>query len=147
MRRTRGILIGIAVLAAVIAGDQLFTVARALRTPPPGAPLQGMPPRESIPGVLPASHAGIPWHKPVKTDGPRIQVAILLDTSGSMDGLINQTRKQLWEIVNTLSQARQNGRAPGVELALYAYGTAADEEPKNNWTVGAQSPDSKGCAA
>ena len=28
---------------------------------------------------------------------PRIRVAILLDTSGSMDGLIDQTRNQLWQ--------------------------------------------------
>ncbi len=31
---------------------------------------------------------------------PVIQVAILLDTSNSMDGLIDQARKQLWRVVN-----------------------------------------------
>ena len=32
-----------------------------------------------------------------------IQVAILLDTSGSMDGLIEQAKSRLWNIVNTLT--------------------------------------------
>ena len=32
-----------------------------------------------------------------------IQMAILLDTSGSMDGLIEQAKAQLWKIVNELA--------------------------------------------
>ena len=35
-----------------------------------------------------------------------IKVALLLDTSNSMDGLINQAKAQLWEIVNELSYAK-----------------------------------------
>ena len=31
-----------------------------------------------------------------KNAAPKIQLAILLDTSGSMNGLINQARTQLW---------------------------------------------------
>ncbi len=53
---------------------------------------------------------------------PKIQVAILLDTSGSMDGLINQTREQLWRIVNTFATAKKDGKRPRLELALYQYG-------------------------
>ncbi len=53
---------------------------------------------------------------------PRIQLAILLDTSGSMDGLINQTREQIWKIVNTFATAKKNGKRPRLELALYEYG-------------------------
>lgn len=53
---------------------------------------------------------------------PKIQIAILLDTSGSMDGLINQTREQLWRIVNTFATARKEGKRPRLELALYQYG-------------------------
>ncbi|MGH7127061.1 MAG: vWA domain-containing protein, partial [Planctomycetaceae bacterium] len=33
---------------------------------------------------------------PPEESPPRIQMAILLDTSGSMSGLINQARTQLW---------------------------------------------------
>jgi hypothetical protein len=59
--------------------------------------------------------------EPVKV-APKIQLAILLDTSGSMDGLINQTREQLWRIVNTFATASRDGVRPTVELALYEYG-------------------------
>lgn len=53
---------------------------------------------------------------------PRIQVAIALDTSNSMDGLIDQTRNQLWQVVNEFSSARQDGIEPILEIALFEYG-------------------------
>jgi hypothetical protein len=53
---------------------------------------------------------------------PKIQLAILIDTSSSMDGLINQTREQLWKIVNTFATAKKAGVKPRFELALYEYG-------------------------
>ena len=53
----------------------------------------------------------------------KIQVAILLDTSGSMDGLIEQAKSRLWNIVNTLTTLRFNGVAPKIEIALYEYGS------------------------
>jgi hypothetical protein len=55
-------------------------------------------------------------HKPV------IQMAILLDTSNSMDGLINQAKSQLWKIVNEFIEAKKNGKKPDLEVALYEYG-------------------------
>lgn len=59
---------------------------------------------------------------PPEPAGPRVQIAILLDTSSSMDGLIAQAKTQLWKVVNTFIAARQNGQAPHVEVALYEYG-------------------------
>jgi hypothetical protein len=53
---------------------------------------------------------------------PRIEIALLLDTSNSMDGLINQARTQLWKMVNELEKVRQNGKRPDVYVALYEYG-------------------------
>jgi hypothetical protein len=52
----------------------------------------------------------------------KIQVALLLDTSGSMDGLIDQARSQLWRIVNELAAARKAGAPAKIEIALYEYG-------------------------
>ncbi len=52
----------------------------------------------------------------------RIQLAILLDTSNSMDGLIGQAKSQLWKVVNELARTRRNGRAPVLEVALFEYG-------------------------
>ena len=57
---------------------------------------------------------------------PRIQLAILLDTSNSMDGLIDQTRNQLWQVVNEFSTARHNGATPVLEIALFEYGNSGN---------------------
>jgi hypothetical protein len=51
-----------------------------------------------------------------------IKVALLLDTSNSMDGLISQAKTQLWEIVNELSYAKYGIQKPDLEIALYEYG-------------------------
>ena len=53
---------------------------------------------------------------------PKVQIAILLDTSGSMDGLIRQAKSELWGIVNRFSEARYKGVAPTIEVALFEYG-------------------------
>lgn len=58
----------------------------------------------------------------VSAADPKIQIAVLIDTSNSMDGLINQTREQLWKIVNTFATAKKDGKRPKLELALYEYG-------------------------
>ncbi len=55
-------------------------------------------------------------------DGPRIQIALLLDDSGSMEGLIGQARSYLWDVVNRLSHTTRNGVHPRIEVALYHYG-------------------------
>lgn len=56
------------------------------------------------------------------TDNTRIQVALLLDTSGSMDGLIDQAKSRLWNIINTLTTLKYQGKTPVIEIALYEYG-------------------------
>ncbi len=52
----------------------------------------------------------------------QIKLALLLDTSSSMNGLINQAKSQLWEIVNELSAAKCEGQTPVLQIALYEYG-------------------------
>jgi hypothetical protein len=51
-----------------------------------------------------------------------IQLAILLDTSNSMDGLIEQAKTQIWSIVNELARAKKDGKSPRLEVGLYEYG-------------------------
>jgi len=51
-----------------------------------------------------------------------IKVALLLDTSNSMDGLIDQAKAQLWDIVNELSYAKCGNKQPNLNIALYEYG-------------------------
>ncbi|QIE60174.1 VWA domain-containing protein [Rasiella rasia] len=59
-----------------------------------------------------------------------IRVALLLDTSNSMDGLIDQAKAQLWEIVNELSYAKCKSERPNLEIALYEYGNDGLSEAK-----------------
>jgi len=59
---------------------------------------------------------------PVDQDPPKIQVALLLDNSGSMSGLINQARAQLWAFINEFVVTTKNGQRPTIEVALYMYG-------------------------
>ena len=52
-----------------------------------------------------------------------VQIALLLDTSNSMDGLINQAKSQLWDIVNEFSIAQCGDKTrPTLQIALYQYG-------------------------
>jgi len=52
-----------------------------------------------------------------------VRIALLLDTSNSMDGLIDQAKAQLWDIVNEFSRAKcGNDGRPELEIALYEYG-------------------------
>lgn len=60
-----------------------------------------------------------------ETKEPVIELAILLDTSGSMSGLINQARTHLWKIVNELATAKHKGKAPALKVALYEYGKSS----------------------
>lgn len=53
----------------------------------------------------------------------KIKLAIILDTSNSMDGLIDQAKNQLWKIVTELAKTKdKNGEDPDIDLALYQYG-------------------------
>ncbi len=51
-----------------------------------------------------------------------IKIALLLDTSSSMSGLIDQAKSQLWKIVNALSMAKKGQENAKLKIALYQYG-------------------------
>lgn len=53
-----------------------------------------------------------------------VQLCLLLDTSNSMDGLIEQAKSQLWEIVNELAKSKKNNKDIFFEVALYEYGNS-----------------------
>ena len=57
-------------------------------------------------------------------DGKRasVDVAILLDTSNSMDGLIGQAKSQFWTIVQQFAKAKKDGQTPVLRVALFEYG-------------------------
>lgn len=60
---------------------------------------------------------------------PKIQVAILLDVSGSMEGLIEQAKAQLWNMVSVMGKAQcNNNTTPKIEIALYEYGRSTNSK-------------------
>lgn len=63
-----------------------------------------------------------------KESASKIQVAVLLDVSNSMDGLIAQAKAQLWNMVNVLGKAKCNDAIPSIEIALYEYGRSDNDE-------------------
>lgn len=54
--------------------------------------------------------------------GKSIKMALILDTSSSMDGLIDQAKAQLWNVVNELARAKCDGVSPTMQIAVYQYG-------------------------
>lgn len=70
-----------------------------------------------------ASFGATRTETPKTEKGQTIMLALLLDTSNSMDGLIDQAKSQLWKIVNELSAAKcGDGTKPKIKIALYEYG-------------------------
>ncbi|MCC5613330.1 hypothetical protein LC612_43305 [Nostoc sp. CHAB 5834] len=41
-----------------------------------------------------------------------------------MDGLIDQAKTQLWELVNQLAMAKKGGKDTDIEIALFEYGNS-----------------------
>jgi hypothetical protein len=59
----------------------------------------------------------------IPDEPPVVQIALLLDTSNSMDGLIKQAKTQLWRVVNQFGNTKCRGNhQPAVEVALFEYG-------------------------
>ena len=75
--------------------------------------------------VVLAVVAGLSAADAAETPKPVIQIAILLDTSGSMSGLIEQAKTQLWRMVNEFITMKRNGRRPEIQVALYEYGKSS----------------------
>lgn len=88
----------------------LLTVSCNANTKKETAELQDTAPKNSIKATF------------VEPKSKTIKVALLLDTSNSMDGLIHQAKAQLWEIINELSYAKCEHEKPELEIALYEYG-------------------------
>jgi len=60
-----------------------------------------------------------------------IDLVICLDTSGSMEGLIDSARARLWDIVNSLATARPT---PNLRVGLITYGSPSRSSAASGWT-------------
>ena len=55
-------------------------------------------------------------------DPPRIQIALILDVSGSMDGLAKHAKGALWQLTSGLQTASRQGWYAQIEIALISTG-------------------------
>ena len=55
---------------------------------------------------------------------PRVEVAFVLDTTGSMSGLIQGAKENIWAIATTMAQAKP---APEIRMGLVAFRDRGDE--------------------
>lgn len=72
--------------------------------------------------------AAVSAQGPTPTERP-IDLAICLDVSGSMNGLINAARQNLWAVVNELATLKPT---PQLRVALLTYGCSA-YDPATGW--------------
>lgn len=69
---------------------------------------------------VPAGAEDAPVKATPPQTGPRhVDLVLCLDTSNSMDGLIDSARQKLWAVVNELATAKPR---PALRVALYQYG-------------------------
>ena len=57
------------------------------------------------------------------TDNPKIDVVFVLDTTGSMSGLIDAAKEKIWSIASTMASAQQT---PDIRIGLVAYRDRGD---------------------
>ncbi len=59
----------------------------------------------------------------VKPEKPRVEVVFVLDTTGSMGGLIQAAKTKIWSIANTLATAKPS---PDIKMGLVGYRDRGD---------------------
>ena len=66
----------------------------------------------------------IPIVAPPSNERPKIEVVFVLDTTGSMGGLIQAAKDNIWSIASSMASARP---APEIKMGLVAYRDRGDE--------------------
>src|SRR4051812_40543973 len=88
--------IGIVAIAAA-------AVPRRHAAPPPPPPVTVMPPVALTPDPPPQVEPPPPA---VAKEPPTVEVVFALDTTGSMDGLIDGAKRKIWSVVNFIASAQ-----------------------------------------
>jgi Mg-chelatase subunit ChlD len=80
---------------------------------------------QSIGGLTPIKHlpVKIPATNMVANNSNRIDVVFVLDTTGSMSGLIQAAKEKIWSIATTMASANS---APEIRMGLVAYRDRGD---------------------
>lgn len=69
----------------------------------------------NLPPIVPTEH---------QADAPVVDVVFVLDTTGSMGGLIQTAKDKIWSIATTMTSAQQT---PNIRIGLVAYRDRGDE--------------------
>jgi Mg-chelatase subunit ChlD len=106
-------LIALALFAVTAAGVALFPAYQSVG---------GITPVKPPPAVAPAGDP--PLVNPLANERSRIDVVFVLDTTGSMGGLIQAAKEKIWSIASTMAAAQP---APEIRMGLVAYRDRGDD--------------------
>jgi von Willebrand factor type A domain-containing protein len=81
------------------------------------------PPAVSAASGVPAVSAPAKRPPALSEPGPRVEVAFVLDTTGSMGGLIDGAKRRIWSIARRIGEGRPR---PDLRIALVAYRDLGD---------------------
>jgi hypothetical protein len=84
-------------------------------------------PAQWVIGATPAPDpalAGLPSPDPARNERPVIEAVFVLDTTGSMSGLIQAAKEKIWSIATTMASAQP---APEIRMGLVAYRDRGDD--------------------
>lgn len=93
-------------------------------TPASGTPAAGDPQVAALPEGLTVTRPEILPETLPETARPRIEVAFVLDTTGSMSGLIQAAKEKIWSIAATMAAGQP---APEIRMGLVAYRDRGDD--------------------
>lgn len=99
-------------LAAALLSGTAATLAFYPPEPAPPSPPPSAPPAQMPPVIAP-----VPVEKPV------IELVFVLDTTGSMGGLIDAAKEKIWSIASTMAQADP---APEIRIGLVGFRDRGD---------------------
>lgn len=102
-------LLGIALFAVTLATVLLYPAVRSS-----AIPVHPVPPVQPI----------LPPLQPIANQKPVVEVVFVLDTTGSMSGLIQTAKEKIWSIASTMAQAKPS---PEIRIGLVAYRDRGDE--------------------
>lgn len=77
----------------------------------------------TTPPATPPVPIDLPVIDPITNERPQVEVVFVLDTTGSMGGLIQAAKEKIWSIATTLASAQP---APEIRMGLVAYRDRGD---------------------
>jgi Mg-chelatase subunit ChlD len=123
-RKTRAILAGAGIVVAVAAAMAApKNSAQKKPAPPPPPPIAAVPAPAPAPAPAPVAAPTPVEPQVAPAERPKVEVVFVLDTTGSMSGLIQGAKQKIWSIANHIASAQPT---PEVRIGLVAYRDIGD---------------------